>query len=42
MIQGSGDFNFAGLHAVRRRFPGRHITRDRDVIMVRPPPRQEE
>ncbi|MEU3090728.1 hypothetical protein ACWCQ0_31410 [Streptomyces massasporeus] len=42
MIQGIGDFDFADLHTVRRRFPGRHVTLDGDVITVWPPPRQWE
>lgn len=42
VIQGIGDFDFADLHTVRRRFPGRHVTLDGDVITVWPPPRQWE
>lgn len=39
VLHGSGDFDIADLSAVRRRFPGRHVTLEGDVITVRPTPR---
>ncbi|MGW2890613.1 hypothetical protein ACWDDN_35970 [Streptomyces griseoruber] len=41
MIHGNGDFDPADLSTVRRRFPGRHVTLDGDVITVWPPVRQK-
>ncbi|MGW1411281.1 hypothetical protein [Streptomyces sp. NPDC002403] len=42
MVQGSGDFDLADLDVVRRRFQGRHVNLDGDVITVWPPsPRPE-
>ena len=38
VIEGTGDFALADLHLVRRRFPGRYVTLDGDVITVWPPP----
>ncbi|MEU9918947.1 hypothetical protein [Streptomyces sp. NPDC051001] len=37
VIQGSGDFDPQDLAAVRRRFPGRYVSLDGDVITVWPP-----
>lgn len=37
VIQGSGDFNPEDLATVRRRFPGRYVSLDGDVITVWPP-----
>lgn len=42
VVQGSGDFDLADLNMVRRRFPGRHVTLDGDVITVWPPAPQDE
>lgn len=41
VIHGNGDFDPADLSTVRRRFPGRHVTLDGDVITVWPPVRQK-
>lgn len=38
VIEGTGDFAPEDLHLVRRRFPGRYVTLDGDVITVWPPP----
>jgi hypothetical protein len=38
VIEGTGDFAPKDLHLVRRRFPGRYVTLDGDVITVWPPP----
>jgi hypothetical protein len=37
VIQGTGDFDPEDLAAVRRRFPGRYVSLDGDVITVWPP-----
>ncbi|WP_405654134.1 hypothetical protein [Streptomyces sp. NBC_00019] len=37
VIQGAGDFDPQDLAAVRRRFPGRYVSLDGDVITVWPP-----
>ncbi|WP_268982286.1 hypothetical protein [Streptomyces sp. MBT53] len=38
MVEGTGDFDLDDLCLVRRRFPGRLVTLDGDVITVWPPP----
>ncbi len=37
VIEGTGDYTAEELHLVRRRFPGRYVTLDGDVITVWPP-----
>ncbi|MDN3028623.1 hypothetical protein [Streptomyces sp. S.PB5] len=36
VVQGAGDFDLEDLAVVRRRFPGRYVSLDGDVITVWP------